>query len=640
MNARPVMKRAMHGLVMLGALAGLAPACNAAVAQRMEKQGVAIDFSLTPVADSEQSGVPVAGSDAIVTFKVSDARTGQPLSGARPRAWFNARHSEMVANEAECTDKIRTLVGGNLAKRADIDLNSYLVLTLNHDKTITIINPQISFNITKLESIVALPAKGADWVLSRDRKYLYVTLPDASAVAIIDTTTRKLLTTLSTGDKTTPRRIALQPDGRYVWIGLDNAPQVVAIDTATRQVAAKIAVGGGLHNMAFTADSRYAYVTNSASDTVTAIDLRKLARISDIAAGRTPTAIAHGPASKLIYVASLNDAAISVIDPDKQQVIASIPLASRGVVALAFEPGGRHLVAANQLTDTVYVIDTATQKVSASAQVVKEPDQVVFSDRYAYVRGLGSEKFSLIDLNELKNGRLSPLDIQAGRLAPSAAPEDIGVAGMIAPTPEGNAVMIANAPDRMLYFYQEGMMAPMGTFSNYKRKPHALMILDRSLAETAPGTYSAPVKLGKSGRFDVPVLIDQPRLINCFRVTVADEPGAKTAAAGSSVRIEALFETRQPASAEPQKLSFRISDTISQQPIRGLTDVQALLIEPPGTWQQRRKLTEVGVGVYAFEQAFAQVGSLNLLLEIPSRGVRYSDLRPTVLEIRQIEARR
>lgn len=633
------MRTSMRWLLIIGTVAGLAPACNAAVSQRVEKQGVAIDFSLVPVPAQPQGGNPLAGTDAIARFKVTDARTGQPLSGMRPRAWFSARHSEMVANEAECTDKIRSLAGGNLAKRADIDLNSYLVLTLNHDKTITIINPQISFNITKLESIIALPANGADWTLSKNRNFLYVTLPEASAVAVIDTTTRKLVTTLSTGETTTPRRIAIQPDGRYAWVGLDGSPQVVVIDTLTQQIAGKVSVGGGLHSIAFTADSHFAYVTNSATDTVTAINIQKLAKVADVATGETPTAIAYSAASKLFYVAAINSDAISVIDPETLKMVKTIRVGARGVVALTFAPGGRYLVAANQLTDTVHVIDSATNTVSALAQVVKEPDQVVFSDRYAYVRGLGSEKFTLIDINEIKNGKLSPLDIQAGRLPPSAAPNEIGVAGMIAPTPEGNAVMVANAADRMLYFYQEGMMAPMGTFSNYKRIPLALMILDRSLTETGPGVYSAPVKLGKSGRFDVPVLIDQPRVTNCFQVTVADVPGTKNTVTGANVQVEAQFDSRQYVAGQLQALKFKITDALGKQPIHGLKDVHSLVLEPPGTWQQRRRLKESGEGIYLLEQYFPRAGSYNVLLEIPSRGVRYSDLRPTVLKIGQDEAK-
>lgn len=610
---------------------------DSVIAERVEKQGVVIDFSVTPINAQSSLNKPVAGSDAMATFRISDARTDQPLSGMRPRAWFSARPSEMVANETECVDKIRSLASGNLAKRADIDLNSYQLLTLNHDKTVTVINPLVAFNTTKLESVIVLPANGADWVLSKDRNFLYITMPEASAVAIVDTLTRKLLATVSTGEKTTPRRIAMQPDGRRVWVGLDGTTQVAVIDTSTRQITEKIPVGEGLHQIAFTADSRFAYVTNSKSDTLTAIDAIKMTRIADIDTSKTPVAITYGPASNLIYVSAVNSDVIDVLDPDKQRIVKHIPVDSRGVVALSFEPGGRYLFAVNQLTSTVQVIDSATHTIVTAASVVKEPDQVIFSDRFAYVRGLGSEKFSLMDVGALKEGQISSLDIQAGRLPPSAAPDEIGVASMIAPTPGGNAVLIANAADRMLYYYQEGMMAPMGTFTNYKRIPLALMILDCSLTETAPGVYSAPVKLGKAGRFDVPLLIDQPRLMNCFQITVAEQPGAKHDVSKSTILIEAMLENRHFVPEQLQTLDFRIVDSNTNQPVSGLKDVQVLVIEPPGEWQQRRRLEETREGIYSLRQSFPHTGTYQLLLEIPSRGLRYSDSQPTMVHVGRVE---
>lgn len=65
---------------------------------------------------------------------------------------------------------------------------------------------------------------------------------------------------------------------------------------------------------------------------------------------------------------------------------------------------------------------------TATTKVVKDPDQIVFTQRYAYVRGIESEKVTLLDLREARKGKLAPLDVQAGRQAPSAAPQELGVA--------------------------------------------------------------------------------------------------------------------------------------------------------------------------------------------------------------------
>lgn len=598
----------------------------ASITQRFEKEGIAVDFSITATPDEQgKSNGLVAGADAVATFRLTDVRTKQPITGLHPNAWISARKSSHAPNEAECKDKIGTFMGGLLGSRPDIDLNSYLVLTINHDNTVSIINPQLSFSITKLESLIVLPGAGADWVLSKTNDFLYLTLPDLSSVAVINTITKKIVHTIKLDEGTKPRRIALDPEGRHVWVGLDNSPLVAVIDTKTNKLAATIKIGDGLHNIAFVPGSNLAYVTNSKANTVSVIDTKKLVKLSDLSVGAAPVAIAYSTASRLVYVASINGSSISVIDPAKQRVINTIPT-EQGVVAMRFAPGGRFGFIVNQLTSKVSILDASTNKLISSVNVVKEPDQVVFTQRYAYIHAIASEKFSLIELADFTKTQPAPVDIQGGQTAPSAMPEEIGVADMIAPTPEGNAVMIANNPDKMIYYYVEGMMAPMGTFTNYKRRPKALLLLDRSIAEVAPGTYSAQIKLRGSGRFDVPVLIQQPRIVNCFQFDVQDSPDGEKNRSGASIAVESMFKDQRFKAGESVSLKFKVTDAITKQPITGLTDLRVLVFEPPGVWQQRQISKEIGGGVYEVTQVFPHAGAFNVMIASTSRGVTFADL--------------
>ena len=604
-----------------------APAPNS-LARRYEKEGVAVEFSLQ-TAPGAKSGL-MAGSDAVATFRVTDTRTGQPLSGLHPNAWFSSlKPGPPSPNEVECKDKIRAFMGGLLSVRADIDLNGYIAVTLNHDNTVSFINPQVAFQITKLESIVVLPGRGADWALTPDKNWLFVSLPEQSAIAIINTVTRKLEKTISLEMATKPRRVALAPDGKRLWVGLDGSPRVAVIDTTERKLLASVEVGGGgLHSVAFTADGRFAYVSNSDGENVTAVDARTLRKIADINVGQTPGPIAYSSAGNKVYVATINGGRIAVIDPSKQEVVTNVPV-GQGVVALRFEPQGRYAFAVNQKESKLTVIDAATNRAVGSASVVASPDQVVFTSDYAYVRGLGSEKFSLINLKEAAEGKPSPVDIQAGRRPPSDSPEDYGVADMIAATPEGGSAMIANAPDAMLYYYVQGMMAPMGTLSNYKRRPQALMILDRSLAETGPGVYSTPIRLTKGGRFSVALLVDQPRLVNCFDIEIAESPDSAQNLAGASVHVEPEFKGLKAVTNRAYTLRFRIKDTATGAPLAGLKDVQVLVFEPPGIWQQRQWAKDLGGGLYEVEQTFPHASMFSVMFSVASRGVSYRDLPAT-----------
>jgi YVTN family beta-propeller protein len=607
---------------------GDASKAPATVTQRMEKEGVAIDFSLVASpAGGEQGAGLVAGADAVATFRVTDARTGQPISNLHPNAWFSARLASAEATtDAQCKDKIRTFTGGLLSARADLDLNSYLLLTLNHDRTLTFTNPQIAFSKTKLESIVELPGAGADFVLSKNKEWLYITVPEQSAVVVVNTITRKIADTIRIEGNRKPMRVVLEPDGSRVWVGLDESPLVAVIDTATNKLARTVAVGAGLHNITFTPDGSFAYVTNSAADSVTAINTKTLAKVAELPTGKTPVPAAYSAASRLVYVAALNGGSVTAIDPATQRVAATIPLA-RGVVALAFEPRGRYGFAVNQLDSNVTVFDAATNRIVGATPVVKSPDQVAFTNRYAYVRGTASEKFSLIELDGIGKAKVGAVDVQAGQRAPSTSPDDLGIASMIVPTPEGNSVMIAHAPDAMTYFYVEGMMAPMGTLSNYKRRARGILLLDRSLNETAPGTYVAPVKLGRAGSFDVPVLINETRIAHCFRADVGKSSNSLASEEKSTLVVTAAFAGQQfKAGGAGVPLRLKLTDSISKQPVAGLEDVQILVFEPPGVYQQRQWAKEVAAGEYEITQVFPRAGVYNVMVRVASRGITFADL--------------
>ena len=615
-------------------VAGATESALPSAVQRYEQNGLAIELTVAPLNSASGTGKELtAGQLATVRVALMDARSGSPVVGIRPKGWMTGRPSEMAADEVTCYEKIRRLAGGRLSARAEIDLNRYVIVTLNHDKTVSVIDPQLEFSATKLESLVTLPGVGADWVLSPDQTYLYVTIPDADAVAVIETRTRKLTQIIAVGEGARPGRILWEPDSRRLWVGLDGTHQVAVLDGENHRLLESITVGRGLHTLAAVPDGRFMYVTNSQSDTVSVIDTQVLAPVASVPVGKTPVALTYSSAARRMYVGGVNGSEIVAIDPSTHRPVAQMSLAP-GVVALAVEPQGRFVFAVNQVESSLSIIDTATNTVTATTKVVKDPDQIVFTQRYAYVRGIESEKFTLLDLREARKGKLAPLDVQAGRQAPSAAPQELGVAPMIVATPDGNAVMIANAPDATLHYYQEGMMAPTGTFSNYRRMPRGILVLDRSLKEVTPGVYQATVTLPHSGRFDVPVLFDQPRVSHCFQVAVQESP---MSTAGElrprPARIQVRFEGKLVPAHVPATLSFDLLDADTQEPITGLHDVQVLLFEPPGTWQQRRWAKEEQAGHYVITQSFPHAGEYRVLVQSSARQVRFADSRPVLLTV-------
>src|SRR2546429_4548042 len=105
-------------------------------------------------------------------------------------------------------------------------------------------------------TLIPLSSAGEDWVMSADKKRLYVSMPSVNQVAAIDLLTWKLIANIDAGMK--PTRVALQHDGRYLWVGNDATAEkddgVTVIDTEVLKVVARIKTGVGHHEIAFTDD--------------------------------------------------------------------------------------------------------------------------------------------------------------------------------------------------------------------------------------------------------------------------------------------------------------------------------------------------------------------------------------------------
>ena len=77
---------------------------------------------------------------------------------------------------------------------------------------------------------------------------------------------------------------------------------------------------------------------------------------------------------------------------------------------------------------------------------------------------------------------------------------------------------------------------------------------------------------------------------------------------------------------KPATLTFKITDPVTNEPVKGLKDVQVLVVEPPGVWQTRLWAKEAGDGLYEVTQDFPEVGLYRVMLQVESRGVRFNHL--------------
>lgn len=619
------------------ALAGLQPvlAQQKTGPQKIERGGVEVEFTIEaikePGAEPGKAGELMEAKEATVRFKINDKTSKTPLSGVKPSVWLTQR-AEGDTDDKQCREKVQSFLQGNLRSRPDVDLNAYYVLALNEESNISVIDPLLGFGSSKLLTLVMLKSPGEDWVQKISDEKLFVSMPRANQVAVVDTSTWKVVANIDTGLK--PARVRLQPDQRYLWVGNDDAAAgepsgVTVIDTATLKVVGQIKTGKGHHEFEFSKDNRFAFVTNEQDGTLSVIDVTKLAKIKDLKTGTPATSVAFSTLANALYLVNETDGSITVVDTHSHDIVTRMQT-KPGIRNVRFAPGGRWGFVPNPKANVVYVFDASTNRLAHTIEVEKSPDQVTFTDVFAYLRSSGSTEVSMIRLSTL-TGQPDIAKFPGGQLVPAEAPVEESIADIMVPAPEGNSILLANPADGVIYYYQEGMAAPMGSFQNYRREPRAVMVVDRSLREVTAGVYTTTTKLPKSGVYDVAFLLDSPRITHCFNAEAKpnpDVPREKQVA----LRIEYLNKEKQLPVAENFKLRFKLVDTATSRAKNDLKDVRVLTMLTSGVWQKRDFAQPVGDGVYELDLKVPQTGVYFVFVESRSQGVSFRQLPHLTLQ--------
>ena len=639
MTIRPLSKRTLLGIASSFALATLLPVNGFAgedeAPNAITSNGISVEFAARAVGQDGDRATIMAGQDVELRFKLTNAATGTAISDTRAAVWVDARKKTgfMIPTSEKvdpCREKISSFLQGGLSYQPDIDLNAWYILALNNKASISVIDPLRGYGSQRVVTLIGLNSPGVDWVMARDRRFLFVALPATDEIAVVDTATWKVATNIKVGHN--PLRIALQGDGRYLWAGHDGG--VTIIDAERRAMVQGITTGAGRHDVAFGKGDQEAFVSNPDEGMVSLIDVGTLKIAATVQVGGSPGAIAYSPLANMVYVADAKSGIISAIDPAARKVVATMQ-AKPGLLALRFTADGRWGFVANQLANEVVVLDASTNRIAHRIDVESGPDQVSFGAQFAFVHATGSADVTLIALDSL--GKQEPIikTIPGGQQAPLAdAAGQPATAPLIVLTPDQNTMLVANPSDKAIYFYTEGMNAPMGTFNNLSREMRAVLAVDRSLRETEPGIYTGYLQLPGEGDYDVAFHTSSPLISHCFTLTAARNP-AFTARSAKPYHLEFISEQRDFAAGDTARVQFQMSNPATEQPLADIADLEVQVFLVPGTWRVLQPAKSLGNGIYEMTTELPDPGVYYLHVASPSLHARFNDLPSLTLRARK-----
>jgi flavin-dependent dehydrogenase/DNA-binding beta-propeller fold protein YncE len=597
-------------LAMLGLAQGQSLTAPPPV-HRIADAGIEVEVSFATVGATNDPGRLSEGKDCLVRCRVSDARRS-PLGGLAPAAWLARKDAGQTTNS--CAAKILSFVAGNLWAAPALALNRFQVIALNEDSTITVIDPSSGFGGSKLIALVTLPARGSDWVLSRESRWLWVALPQIGKVVCIDAFNWTIHRTIEAGSR--PERLALEPSGQTLWVIASD--RLIALRSSDSSTVAELKLARGPHQAAFSSDGKFLVVSNGPDGSLSFVDLAARQLRETIPCGERVDSIAFSAVSRLLYAADSHANQVLVLDPVERRIVARIE-ALPGLSQLVSPPESRFVLALHRDRGVVEVVDGSVNRMVQTVTLSGHPDSLSVSADAAYLGETGSEFVTFMPLQELGAGKPIPvLEIPIGQKPAAAA-----FSGCFAPnltgSPQAGEMLFGSRADQAIYLYRQGMAAPAGQFNNYSRTPMAVLAVDRGFKEREPGVYEAVVVLPKRGLYEFAFFLDRPRVTACFDLNV--DPSGITERLGNAGPTPTV-RFRDPVSTtrvgRPLHLEFELLDNANKPWAGPVRDLRSLAVLAPGTWHSRDRVQALRSGGYAIEVTPPQSGYYYIYLEAPS----------------------
>ena len=606
--------------------AGDAPSPPPVQAGSVEEGGLRIEWTYAAAGSEGAAGL------GTLDVRVADAATGAPLRYPRGRlaAWLQRRRAAMPDAEIGCPDKIRMLATQGVGRRAEIDLNAYRLLTLNTDGTLAVINPFVALNNAKLESIVPLGGMPVTWLVIPERMEAWVVLADPARLVAVDLQARQLTRVIDLPSGGGTPALAWDAARHRLWLGMSGLAGLGHVDPERPDEGLRVVPGEPPAGLFTDAGSRLAGVVSlHAGGSATLRDEEAVRRWQ---VSGTPRLARYSALARRLVVAT-SEGTVAWIDPEAADGAAperSLRL-SHEVVALEMFDGDRRAIALGSGRATV--IDLATGQAELLLDADAGADELRFTERFAYAVSLRDGRATLWSLADLRAGRAQPVSVSLGR---GGAVDGIPPGGpaRATATPSGTGLLAANPADGMIYQYAEGMMAPVGSYSNYRRAALGLHLLDLSLREVEPGHYRSPVRHTHGGAYELLLSGAGPRFALCAPVALA-APAAGAEAPAPRLRAELVGVSpgppREGETPGSRVLRVRLTQEGAAEAIHGVPDLTLLVFDRRSGWQARVPLREVGAGEYLARVPLPGAARYEAMVSSPSRNLSFVEGRMGVL---------
>jgi YVTN family beta-propeller protein len=270
-----------------------------------------------------------------------------------------------------------------------------------------------------------------------DGTKLLVTVESDHSLRIIDTATQTTLGTVSLSGR--PNQCATSGDGKYVAVPIRDKDNVEIIDIAQQKNVKSLPIKEP-HNALNTGSSRYIFVSSMGSNEVDVVDLEKMEFSAHIPVEGRPRPYVLSSDGKTMFVAVANLHGFNVIDVPTQKLVSRIEIPSENPTlrplqyespdtlthGLALTPDGSELWVSSLLDDRMYIYDVKAKKVTGWVPTGLGPNWIVFTPdgKDACISNNDTDDISVIDVKTRHEVKRVKVGRVPKRIAIAVAPKE------------------------------------------------------------------------------------------------------------------------------------------------------------------------------------------------------------------------
>lgn len=208
--------------------------------------------------------------------------------------------------------------------------------------------------------------------VSSDGKLAFVASP-SEGIAVIDLAAQKELRRVNPGDRSAPHDVLFA--GGKVYFTAEGFKTIGRYDPAANKVEWMLGIGqDGTHMMVLSKDQNTMYVPNRGSNSISVIEAisagpPKFRTTAIPVPGKTPEGIDLTPDGKELWAATRGDGGVAIIDVASKKVTHSFNLGMKDANRLKITPDGKLALILDGGAASLVVVDVPTRKVTKTIKL-------------------------------------------------------------------------------------------------------------------------------------------------------------------------------------------------------------------------------------------------------------------------------